>query len=95
MREPLAGIVGLSGYLPVAGTTAGRAPPGQPAHADVSWRTGATMKWSSWTAPLNRADLLQALGYSVQWHDYPMPHSVCMEEVADLNRWLVQVLANP
>ena len=39
-------------------------------------------------------DALQALGYNVQWQQYPMPHSVCMEEVADLNRWLLQVLAD-
>ena len=38
-------------------------------------------------------DALQALGYRVQWHDYPMGHSVCAQEVADLNRWLLDVLA--
>ena len=38
-------------------------------------------------------EVLRALGYEVQWHEYPMAHSVCMEEVADLNRWLVKVLA--
>ena len=37
---------------------------------------------------------VQSLGYHVQWHDYAMPHSVCMEEVADLQRWLVQVLGD-
>ena len=38
-------------------------------------------------------DALQSLGYTVQWHSYPMGHSVCMEEVTDLQRWLLQVLA--
>ena len=38
-------------------------------------------------------DLLQAAGWAVQWHDYPMEHSVCMEEVADLRAWLLRVLA--
>jgi phospholipase/carboxylesterase len=38
-------------------------------------------------------DALQALGYAVEWHAYPMPHSVCMEEVADLGRFLLRVLA--
>ncbi|MGH6627440.1 MAG: alpha/beta hydrolase [Burkholderiaceae bacterium] len=90
--ERLAGIVGLSGYLPLAATTAverrdanaltpiflahGR-------HDDVVPLSGA----------IASRDALQALGYDVQWHDYPMAHSVCMEEIADLNRWLVQVLA--
>ena len=38
-------------------------------------------------------DALSALGYAVQWHTYPMEHSVCPEEVADLNRWLLTVLS--
>jgi phospholipase/carboxylesterase len=38
-------------------------------------------------------DALAALGYDVQWHSYPMPHSVCMEEIRDLNAWLLKVLA--
>jgi phospholipase/carboxylesterase len=38
-------------------------------------------------------DALLALGYEVEWHDYAMPHSVCMDEIVDLNRWLLRVLA--
>ena len=34
-----------------------------------------------------------ALGYAVAWHDYPMEHSVCMEEVTALNQWLLKVLS--
>lgn len=37
-------------------------------------------------------DALRALGHEVEWHDYPMPHSVCMEEIADLNAWLLKQL---
>jgi phospholipase/carboxylesterase len=40
----------------------------------------------------NSRDLLNQSGYAVEWHEYPMQHSVCMEEVADIGRWLVQVL---
>jgi phospholipase/carboxylesterase len=35
---------------------------------------------------------LEALGYPIEWHDYPMAHTVSMEEIADLNRWLLRVL---
>ena len=46
--------------------------------------------------PIDRAlasrDALVALGHPVEWHEYPMPHSVCAEEIADLNRWLLKVL---
>jgi phospholipase/carboxylesterase len=36
---------------------------------------------------------LQALGSSVELHTYRMPHSVCMEEVADIRAWLQGILA--
>ena len=89
--EPLAGIVGLSGYLPLAGTTAAErhaANQNTPVfmahgrHDDVVVMDRATQS----------RDLLQSLGYRVQWRDYAMAHSVCMEEIADLQHWLVQVL---
>jgi phospholipase/carboxylesterase len=38
-------------------------------------------------------DVLTALGYPVEWHEYTMEHSVCMEEIADINQWLLKVLA--
>jgi phospholipase/carboxylesterase len=92
--EPLAGIVGLSGYLPVAGTTAAERHPANQ-RTPIFMAHGRNDEMVVMDRATESRDLLQALGYSVQWHDYPMPHSVCMEEVADLNRWLVQVLANP
>jgi phospholipase/carboxylesterase len=46
--------------------------------------------------PLSRGtqsrDALQALGCAVEWHDYPMEHALCLEEVRDLERWLLRVL---
>jgi phospholipase/carboxylesterase len=46
--------------------------------------------------PLARAEesraLLQSLGYAVQWREFPMPHSVCAEEVAEIGAWLSKVL---
>jgi phospholipase/carboxylesterase len=46
--------------------------------------------------PMPRAtvsrDALVALGYPVEWHAYPMGHSVCPQEIADMNRWLLRVL---
>jgi phospholipase/carboxylesterase len=46
--------------------------------------------------PMARAqqsrDALQALGYAVDWREYPMPHSVCPEEIADIAAFLLKVL---
>ncbi len=36
--------------------------------------------------------LLAAANYAVEWHSYPMPHSVCPEEVAHIATWLRKVL---
>ena len=38
-------------------------------------------------------DALKALGYAVDWHTYPMPHSVHPQEVADIGTFLRKVLA--
>ncbi|MBX9869486.1 MAG: carboxylesterase [Burkholderiaceae bacterium] len=37
-------------------------------------------------------DLLLTLGYQVEWHAYPMQHSVCIEEITDIGNWLRSVL---
>jgi phospholipase/carboxylesterase len=93
LRAPqrLAGLAGLSGYLPLAATTEAERPdvnrdlPVFLAHGlqdpVVPHARGAAAR-----------DALQALGHPVEWHEYPMGHSVCAEEVEDLNRWLLQVL---
>src|ERR1700720_934952 len=36
--------------------------------------------------------LLESEGYSVEWHTYPMPHSVCPQEVADIAAWLRRII---
>jgi phospholipase/carboxylesterase len=91
-KERLAGIIGMSGYLPLAETTdkersdANRLTPIFLAH-------GTADPVIPLAAAEASRDALQALGYDVEWHAYPMPHSVCMEEVQDMNAWLVKVLA--
>ncbi|MBU3695978.1 alpha/beta hydrolase [Dechloromonas sp.] len=39
-------------------------------------------------------DLLRELGAAPEWRSYPMPHSVCFEEIRDLGQWLSQRLTN-
>ncbi len=90
--ERLAGPVGLSGYLPLTAHTAAER---SAANADVPiflahGRDDPMIALDRATAS---RDALLALGYDIEWHDYAMPHSVCMDEIADLNRWLLRVLA--
>ncbi|MBV8605589.1 MAG: dienelactone hydrolase family protein [Pelomonas sp.] len=85
--QALAGLVCLSGYLPLAATTAAEANPANAA-TPIFMAHGTQDP----VVPIARATdsrkLLTELGYAIEWHDYPMPHSVCAEEVADLNAWL-------
>jgi phospholipase/carboxylesterase len=89
LREPrpLAGVLALSTYLPLAATLAAE-------------RSAANAKVPLFMAhgtadpvlPLALADysrrLLEAHGYAVEWHVYPMAHSVCLEEVGAIGAWL-------
>ena len=90
--ERLAGLLGMSGYLPLGALTAAER---HSANADVPiFQAHGT---SDNVIPIARAiqsrDALIALGHKVEWHAYPMPHSVCPQEIADMNRWLLEVLA--
>ena len=94
LRAPqrLAGVAGLSGYLPLAATTAAE-------RSEANRGLPLFLAHGRFDAmvPLARGqatrDALQALGYTPEWHDYPMEHSVCPQEITDLNRWLLTVLA--
>jgi phospholipase/carboxylesterase len=89
--ERLAGVAGLSGYLPLASTTPAER---SPANADVPifLAHGRADPVVDYARGVATRDALKALGYAVEWHDYAMPHSVCPEEIVDLNRWLLRVL---
>jgi phospholipase/carboxylesterase len=90
-RERLAGVLALSTYLPLAATlaseasAANRATPVFMAHGEYDD-----------VIPIARAvqsrELLAAAGHAVEWRQYPMPHSVCGEEIEDLAAFLVRIL---
>ncbi len=40
-------------------------------------------------------ELLRQLGHPVEWHEYPMEHSVSLQEIQDLDGWLSRILAAP
>jgi phospholipase/carboxylesterase len=89
--ERLAGILALSCYLPLPETLeqevsqTNRDVPIFMAHG-----TQDPVIPLSWA--MRSRDRLKALGYLIEWREYPMPHSVCAEEIADIGRWLRSVL---
>jgi len=89
--DPLAGVLALSTYLPLADTLEKEA---SAAARDVPIFMAHGVEDP--LIPLARAaqsrDRLSALGYRVEWHEYPMPHSVCAEEIRDIGVWLQRTL---
>ena len=92
-REPLAGIVALSTYMPnpvqveAGATDAGRQTPifiGHGTHDDVvSLSMGEVAR-----------DVVVRLGCDFDWHTYPMGHEVCLPEIQAIGAWLNQRMAN-
>jgi phospholipase/carboxylesterase len=89
--ERLAGVMALSCSLPLADTLAAEA---APANRDVPifMAHGAQDPMIPMARALRARETLVGLGYRVEWHEYPMPHSVCAEEVLDISTWLGVVL---
>ena len=89
--ERLAGLMGMSGYLPLAAKLSAER---HPANADVPIFQAHGN--ADTVIPIARAlatrDALVAAGYPVEWHTYSMAHSVCPQEIDDMNRWLLRVL---
>ena len=89
--ERLTGVLALSTYLPLTATV-------------ESERSAANKDLPVFMAhgkfddiiPIDRArrsrETLEKLGYKVAWREYPMPHSVCAEEIADISAFLVKLL---
>lgn len=90
--ERLAGIMALSTYLPIADSLAAEA---SPANRDVPifMAHGTQDQVIPLIYARESRDILTAKGYSVEWHEYPMAHSLCMEEVQHIGAWLQRVLA--
>jgi phospholipase/carboxylesterase len=89
LRHPrrLAGVIALSTYLPLADRTdAELSPSNRGLHVFLAHGSVDPVVPQS-LGQMTR-DWLQAHGYPVDWHSYPMPHSVSAAEIGDLRGWL-------
>ncbi|WP_157265404.1 alpha/beta hydrolase [Azohydromonas aeria] len=91
-EERLAGVAGLSGYLPLANLTAAERH-GANADLPVFLAHGRQDPVVPMAAGVVSRDLLKALGHEVEWHDYPIGHTVSVEELEALREWMLGVLA--
>lgn len=91
LSQSVAGVLALSTYLPLAeqtpqeATEAGRANPVFMAHG--SHDPVVPIDLAQWSM-----QALESMGVDVQWHSYPMEHSLCAEELADIADWLAATL---
>lgn len=89
--QPLAGVLALSTYLPLKVTlpaqksVENQSTPIFMAHGDADEVIRIE------TALSSRQQLLDS-GYSVEWHEYPMAHSVITNEIADIRQFLLKIL---
>lgn len=89
--QRLAGVMGLSCYLPLPTEIAEGLAPAN-ARTPMFMAHGTQDPVIPVAAGEQSRNYLQNLGYDLEWHTYPIPHSVCLEEIEDVGSWLLRVL---
>jgi len=89
--ERLAGVMALSTYLPLASRLAAERGPANLA-TPVFMAHGLADAVIPIARGIDSRDQLKSLGYSIEWHQYPMAHALCAEEVTDIRHFLLRVL---
>jgi len=95
-EDRLAGLMALSTYMPLPKYFQSEVLD-NPARGDLSLPIFMAHGGFDPVLPMDlgrtSADLLIDAGFKVQWHDYPMAHAVCPEEINDIRDWLLSVYA--
>jgi phospholipase/carboxylesterase len=91
-HHPLAGIIALSGYLPLADSFKSVAHPSNQ-NTPIFMAHGTQDPVVVIKRGEDSRDLLKSCHYTVDWHTYPMAHSVHPNEISDISTFLRQVLA--
>jgi len=84
---PLGGVLALSTYLPLADKAVGEALPGT-RDTPIFMAHGRSDPVIPYVLGADSRDALLRFGYTVDWHEYAMQHSVCEEELRDIEVWL-------
>lgn len=91
-RQRLAGVIGLSCYMPLADVLETERS-AENAGTPVLLMHGEQDPVVPLLLGEHALRTLQVWGYPVQWHRYRMQHQVCLEQILDLQRWLGERLA--
>jgi phospholipase/carboxylesterase len=90
-QEQLGGLLALSTYLPLA-ELLHREASKDALHTPIFMAHGRSDPIVPYSLGRASAERLTESGYPLEWHEYSMPHSVCAEEIADIESWLMQRL---
>jgi len=89
--QKLAGLLALSTYLPLPDQLQAEA-------NNANLKTPLMMMHGTFDPIIpvfqgqNSRYLLQQAGYPIEWHEYPMQHAICPQEINDISHWLQQRL---
>ena len=89
--DSLAGIMALSTYLPLAEQLADEAT-AENRKTSIFMAHGVQDAVVPYAMAARSRDILVQHGYDVEWHEYRMQHSVCLEEIRDIGAWLKRIL---
>jgi phospholipase/carboxylesterase len=89
--ERLAGVMALSTYLPLSGKLQAERLPANDGTL-IFMAHGLSDAVLPIALGLESRQQLQAAGFTVEWHQYPMAHSVCADEISDIRAYLLRVL---
>lgn len=95
--ERLGGLMALSTYLPLPDAFEAEVaenPAAAERNLPIFMAHGSFDPMLPMHLGRSSADLLIGAGFDVEWHDYPMAHAVCAEEIADIRRWLLRILSD-
>ncbi len=89
--ESLGGLMALSTYLPLLSSIQAEvvdAESAQPKSLRIFMAHGTSDSMLPMRLGESSRDALQAIGYSVEWFEYPMQHAICPQEISDISVWL-------
>ncbi len=94
LSHPLAGLMALSSWMPLESTIdeeVVRSSDSQSRDLPILMAHGSFDPMLPIVAGQHARDIMQKAGFTVQWHEYPMAHAVCAEEISAIRGWLVKI----
>ncbi len=90
-NKPLAGLLALSTYIPVIEWIEQQRNLAN-YNIPIMMGHGTQDPVVAYTLAISSRRKLTELGYNIKWHEYVMPHTVCLEQIKDISKWMLPLL---